>query len=864
MAIVRGVAWGESFTFREPELRVYESEVAPAPEAWGGQDRSWIAAHPANAPSSKPVYFGSRVVIGIAPGGDLQQVLAGKPLTLSTRVAADLYIADASDAGSAMREADELARDPSVTLATPVVRKIIRKSGAYAKSPNDSYFHRQWHLENRDAGTGASTGPDLNVRSAWPFARGEGVLIAIADDGIDMDHLDLSANLAGGPHFNFVTREQDGNHRSALHAHGTAVAGLAAAVGGNRRGVSGVAPSAKLASWVIFDRFDQIVEDEALMNVFQYRSDIVGVQNHSWANSGPELLGPSAIEQVGISNAVHHGRGGLGVVIARAGGNARDDGANGNDDGYGADPQIITTGAVRYDGRVASYSTPGSNLLVAAPSGDNAEGQPSLFTTDRSGSLGYNNNAFTNDLADYGFDGSGFSGTSGAAPQISGIAALALSANKELTVRDVQQILVLASRQTDRFDPDLHGSGSGFRISHNTGFGVPDAGEVARLARIWKRRPALTEATASSTTLTEIPDDALRLSVIGPGVPEGLASIHANPGGWLHADEPTLRVPITDVGLASSAIGTDLRGRAALIMRGGNFFSEKIEFASAAGATFAVVYNNRDANRRILMSGVDFARIPSVFIGERDGRELSAFLASGQTAQARLSTTPAVVELTIQETLSCEHVLLTVDADHPRRGDLRITLVSPSGTRSVLQRVNSDVNGGPVQWAYMSTHHFFEPSAGVWRVEVTDEGAGNPGQLRSLALKILGVAIRDTDGDGLDDDWELRHFGNLDQTLTGDFDGDGFNHAREQAASTDPTRADLPFATDLSLWKEGVVRLSWPGLPRTSYEVLGAPAITGPFETLTNVAGRFPETEWFFPFDGAAARAFQLRRLTSP
>ena len=57
-----------------------------------------------------------------------------------------------------------------------------------------------------------------------------------------------------------------------------------------------------------------------------------------------------------------------------------------------------------------------------------------IMTTDRVGSMGYNAISFDSDLADYVFNINGFSGTSAVAPIVSGITALMLSANPNLTV----------------------------------------------------------------------------------------------------------------------------------------------------------------------------------------------------------------------------------------------------------------------------------------------------------------------------------------------------------------------------------------------------------------------------------------------
>ena len=122
-------------------------------------------------------------------------------------------------------------------------------------------------------------------------------------------------------------------------------------------------------------------------------------------------------------------------------------------------------------------------------------------------------------------------------------------------------------------------------------------------------------------------------------------------------------------------------------------------------------------------------------------------------------------------------------------------------------------------------------------------------------MNIEGVPIVDTDGDGLDDNWEMAHFGSLSAGPKDDPDGDGYSNAREQIMGTDPMAKDIPLAVNFSKWNPTLARLSWPGVTNKTYQVWGGTNLTS-LLLLTNVPGTFPVTEWFTPYSPRPSRQF--------
>jgi subtilisin-like proprotein convertase family protein/subtilisin family serine protease len=736
--------------------------------------------------SENYVEASSRIIIEIKNARALPALLAESSAELSRTLAPNIFILQAPDPASAIRESERLAKSSDVISSSPVLRESFQKQCAKAALPNDPLFPSQWHLEQRDTNN-ISLGIDLNTRAAWPATKGGGVIIGFGDDGIETTHPDLLLRGAGTPHFNFSTGITNGSPTSSSDVHGTPLAGLAVAEMNNAKGGAGVAPQAKFASWKIFNGNSIAVDNEQLMNMFMYASNVVAVQNHSWGNNSTLQIPMSLESRLGVEQAVRAGRSGKGVVIVRSIPERRTVPGAGlygdvNDDGYPSDPRVIAVAGLMPNGRHGSGSNPGAPILVGAGGGE--FGTATVVTTDRVGTLGYNTSA--SPTGDYSMpNGYGRGGTSFAAPQIAGLAALMLSVNTNLHYRDVQQILAHSARHFAGDDSDLSTNGAGFVVSHNDGYGVPDAEIAVALASIWRSRPAMTTIAVPMDQTNSVTADDNGLRVLISGAPVAFDPIAAAPSTGLHPDSPTSILPLADVGNGSS-ITNDLTGKAALIQRGGGPFATTVKNAADAGAAFAIIYNSTNTTTPRSMTGLEYVPIPAVFIGRQEGEALADIVRTN-SASAQLKAFSTNVTFSVTNKLSCEHVAVSVELAC-RRGDVRIVLTSPMGTKSILQRVNNDTNTvGLVVWTYTSTHHFHESSAGTWTLTITDEAPGQASTLHVATLTINGVVISDSDVDGMDDGWEVTQFSDLSKNPKDDEDGDHFSNIREYIMGTSPT-----------------------------------------------------------------------------
>lgn len=445
----------------------------------------------------------NQVLVRLAPGTDAETVRS-KVKAVSVKqipYAGGYFVFEASDPADALRMGSALHGVSGVTSADPVLGKKYRLKFV----PNDPLFNDEWNLLNQGQFNGLA-GIDLKVTNVWERFRGTGVTIAIVDNGLQVTHPDLISNCNTNLQYDYRDRDNDPSPGDE-DIHGTAVAGVAAAAGNNGIGVAGVAFEASLVGVRLVGGEDQTDEQNA--EAMLHQDQAIQISNNSWGadDTGDTLEGAGPLMAVALETAVKTGRNGLGTIFVWAAGNGAVALDNVNYDGYANSPYVIAAGSANDFGFPSSYSEPGACLLVSVPAEPlRTRSVREITTTDLQGENGFNGSQSV-DLTDIDYTRT-FGGTSAAAPMVSGVVALMLQANPNLGWRDVQEILVRSSTQTDVGDPGWRINGAGFHFHPRLGAGLANADSAVRLAERWTNLGPQTLASMEFTNLNEtIPDN---------------------------------------------------------------------------------------------------------------------------------------------------------------------------------------------------------------------------------------------------------------------------------------------------------------------------------------------------------------------
>ena len=246
---------------------------------------------------------------------------------------------------------------------------------------NDPLLRRQWGLRR------------IGAPAAWASSLGKGMTIAIVDTGVDPTHEDLKANLLTRKQYDAINDDFDARDLCPGNVcHGTAVAGVAAAVTNNRKGIAGTAPQAKIMAVRAFGALAGANPADVADGILWAADNGANVINLSLG--GPVPIDPflTDLQELSLLYATAQGA----LVVAAAGNAAQPFCST-----PAFNPAVVCVGASDELDGLADFSNYFLRLDVVAP-GTN------ILTTDR---FGYNS----------------YPGTSFAAPFVAGVGALLMS-----------------------------------------------------------------------------------------------------------------------------------------------------------------------------------------------------------------------------------------------------------------------------------------------------------------------------------------------------------------------------------------------------------------------------------------------------
>ncbi|KAG7666121.1 KEX2 [[Candida] subhashii] len=327
-------------------------------------------------------------------------------------------------------------------------------------SISDPEFASQWHIINTQY-----PGNDVNVTGLWyEDILGQNIVTAIIDDGLDAQGEDLAENFNAKGSWDFNDNSPVPLPRLGDDYHGTRCAGEIAAVKNDVCGV-GVAYKSQVSGIRILSGPITSADEASAMI---YGLDTNDIYSCSWGptDNGRTLAEPDLIVKEAMVKGVIDGRNKKGAVYVFASGNGGRSGDSCNFDGYTNSIYSITVGAVDYKGLHPAYAEACSAVMVVTYSSGSGE---HIHTTDIKKKCS----------ASHG-------GTSAAAPLASGLYSLMLSANPELTWRDVQYVSVLSASPINENDGNYQITALNRKYSHKYGYGKIDAYKMVHFAKEWK------------------------------------------------------------------------------------------------------------------------------------------------------------------------------------------------------------------------------------------------------------------------------------------------------------------------------------------------------------------------------------------
>jgi len=683
---------------------------------------------------------------------DFAQLAAAHEATIIGKIAEQVFLLRARAGSEGLQAANEFHQLDGIAFAQP--NFIYPAEDLRTGISNDPLFKEQWAWQNHAQSVAVGdvnadsrveyvngvAGADIDAVRAWEVTRGSAAIkIAVLDSGIDLDHPDLQANLLAG--YDAVARDSIPNDDDVhgMGGHGTAVAGIIAAVADNGIGISGLAPHCRLIPIRVFD--ENTADDVSLAAGIRAAVDLgADVLCNSWGGGSP-----SAVITEAIKYAHDNGRNGRGCTIVFASGNA----GTGKVIYPASLAQVLAVGASNMfdewksagssDGQMKWGSNYGAALDVVAPT--------LVYTTDIAGSEGYSNEDYYRT----------FDGTSAACPHVAALAGLLLSLKPALTAHEVQNLIAASCDKIGRYAYDVarpHGL-----WNSRFGYGRINAYRALKLAlgedfvppQI-AHTPIANVAATADLKISALISDASGIATHGAYISANGAQIPGEPslvyrvnhgsgfGAWQFLnDQDGAENQRFDFILPQQAQGAQIE----------YYFAARDASSNKNSATFPMAGLHEYAGEAVAPP-----QCFTLFCGELKRERLH----SSEAPKTLSAENPCVVStLEVPASFKIADLDVEVEVRHNYLSDLILVLESPAGTRVALSSRNGeddddyqatlfdDEAATPIAEGVPPYRGAFRPeatlaqfdgenAAGVWKLFVLDRVEMDGGSLESWGL----------------------------------------------------------------------------------------------------------------------------------
>ncbi|HEV2914788.1 MAG TPA: S8 family serine peptidase [Pyrinomonadaceae bacterium] len=336
-----------------------------------------------------------------------------------------------------------------VEYAEPVGRINLDQMEINHEHPDDPMFNEQWSLDNHGQ-NGGKTQADISAVRAWAKTTGSSkVVVAVIDSGVDYTHQDLMNNIwVRPPDIDEYTDDElgtiddtygfnavnDNGDPMDQNGHGTHCAGIIGAEGGNALGIAGVNWKVEIMPLRFIDANGSGTTKDAIKAInYVIDRKRAGVNVRIISASWGSTMYSKALEDV-IREA-----GKEGILFIAASGNSSADADKSPHYPASYDlPNVISVAALTRQDQLAGFSNYGAKSVhIAAPGAE-------ILSTWLGGEFRE------------------ASGTSMATPEVAGVAALVLSVDPDLSMKELRARLL---ESVDKLDALSGKVSSGGRIN---------------------------------------------------------------------------------------------------------------------------------------------------------------------------------------------------------------------------------------------------------------------------------------------------------------------------------------------------------------------------------------------------------------